>query len=166
MVNLGITVAGDRKEEKSVRSVTHVDELQFAVGRADAQENVVGEEEALSWHLLVAATEGASEAALSAQLFPREHLQHVALPHEDLIDVQQDVTAADDDAFDGQVLANVLRFTDFVVHLLGQLFQAALGVVQALALHVIVRRVGQQLVQRNDVPGNLGERVSEWVSGR
>lgn len=37
----------------------------------------------------------------------------------------------------------------------GQLFQLGLGIVQAVALHVLVRSVGQQLMQRQDVPGDL-----------
>lgn len=37
----------------------------------------------------------------------------------------------------------------------GQLLQLGLGVVQAVALHVLVRGVCQELVQRQDVPGDL-----------
>lgn len=37
----------------------------------------------------------------------------------------------------------------------GQLLQLGLGVVQAVTLHVLVGSVGQQLVQRQDVPGDL-----------
>lgn len=33
-----------------------------------------------------------------------------------LIDVQQNVAAADDDAFDGQIFSYVLRLAHFVVH--------------------------------------------------
>lgn len=37
----------------------------------------------------------------------------------------------------------------------GQFLQFGLGVVQAVALHMLMRGVGQELVQRQDVPGDL-----------
>lgn len=41
----------------------------------------------------------------------------------------------------------------------GQLLQFGLGVIQAVAFHVLMGRVGQELVQRQNVPGDL------WASG-
>jgi len=38
---------------------------------------------------------------------------------------------------------------------LWELLELALGVLQAVPLHVVVRRVGQQLMERDDVPWNL-----------
>lgn len=116
---------------------------------------MVGEEEALARDFLITASKGSPESALGSQFLPRKDLQDVSLSHEDLVHVQQDVTAADDDPLKCQVLADVLRLTDFVVHLLREFLQFALRVVQTPALDVIVRRVSQQFVQRNDVPGNL-----------
>jgi hypothetical protein len=39
------------------------------------------------------------------------------------------------------------------------------GVLQRLLLHVVRRRVGQQLVQRDDVPRNLRRRIQRWFFG-
>ena len=43
------------------------------------------------------------------------------------------------------------------MHLPGQVLQLHARVVEALALHVVVGRVGEQLVERHDVAGDLGE---------
>lgn len=91
--------------------------MQFSVGRSSTEQHVVGKEKALPRHVLLAA-ERTSKRALRLGLIAADDLQHVALPHEDLVHVQQDVTATYDNALDGQVLANVLRLAHFVVHLL------------------------------------------------
>ena len=70
---------------------------------------------------------------------------------EDLRDVHEDVAALDDHALDGQTLADVLRFADLVVHLARQELELDARRVQTAPLHVLVRRVRQNLVQRDDV---------------
>lgn len=47
----------------------------------------------------------------------------------------------------------------------GQLFQLGLGVIQTVPLHVFVGRVSQQLVQGQDVPGDLQHEGQSRVRG-
>ncbi len=90
---------------------------------------MIGKEVALADGLILLAAKAAAQsgprrleatggAALGAPSATAEHLQDAALANEDLIDVQQNVTAADDDALNGEVVANVLRLAHLVVHLL------------------------------------------------
>ena len=55
---------------------------------------------------------------------------------------------------------------DLLLGLPGQLLQFGLGIVQAVALHVLMRGVRQELVQRQDVSGDLrgrgGEAGERW----
>ncbi len=66
------------------------------------------------------ATGGAAAAAPSfaARRAAAEHLEDAALADEHLIHVEENVAAADDDALDGEVVADVLRLAHLVVHLL------------------------------------------------
>lgn len=51
----------------------------------------------------------------------------------------------------------------------GQLLQFGLGIVQAVPLHVLVRRVGQEFMEGQDVPGDLqvvGEGGGREVGGQ
>ena len=73
----------------------------------------------------------------------------------DLIDVQQDVAALDNHPLYGEVLPDVLRLWDLVMHLAGEVLQLDPGLLQRVLLHVVGRGVGQQLVQRDDVPRDL-----------
>ena len=82
-------------------------------------------------------------------------LKKLTLSDEGLIDVQKYFTAFDDHSLDGQVLANVFRLADLVVHNPGQVLQLALGELETLPLHMVVRRVSKQFVQGDDVPRNL-----------
>ncbi|KAH9406371.1 hypothetical protein TYRP_013345 [Tyrophagus putrescentiae] len=102
---------------------------------ARAAEHVIGEEVTLADGLALVpaeaaaqsgagrleATGGAAAAAapsFAARRAAAEHLEDAALADEHLVHVEENVAAADDDALDGEVVADVLRLAHLVVHLL------------------------------------------------
>ena len=130
-------------------------------------DQVVGEEEALSYRLpllLSTPTDPGQAAPAHSLARDREDLDEGALAHEHLVDVQEDVTALDDHPLDGQVLPDVFRLADFVMHLPGQILELDPGMLQGLLFHVVGRGVGQQLVQRDDVTRDLANKSAHVQS--
>ena len=93
--------------------------------------------------------------------FLSQDLQQGALPDEHLVHVQKDVAAFHNHPLYRQVLPDVLSLGHLVVHLPGEILQLDPGLLQGVLLHVVGRGVGQQLVQGDDVAGDLVHRVGE-----
>lgn len=82
---------------------------------------MIGKEVALPDCLTLLASKTSTQASPGRLVsVSSEHLEDAALANEHLIDVQQNVTAADDDALNGEVVANIFRLAHLVVHLLRQ----------------------------------------------
>ena len=113
-------------------------------------EEVVAEQEALPHRLSLRLHDGQPRP-----LSVRQDLYQCSLSHEDLVHVQQDVAALHDHPLYGQVLPDVLRLRHLVVHLAGEFLQLLPRVLQGLLLHVVRGRVGQQLVEGDDVARDL-----------
>ena len=88
-------------------------------------------------------------------------LQQSSLSHKHLVHVQQDVATLHDHPLYGQVLPDVLRLRDLVVHLAREVLQLDPGLLQGVLLHVVGRGVGQELVQGDDVPRDLVHGVGQ-----
>jgi hypothetical protein len=91
-----------------------------------------------------------------AGFFPGVHeMDEGSLANKDLVDVEENVTALNDHPLDGKVLSEILRLAHLVVHLTGKLLELGSGCFKALPFHVVVGRVGQELMESDDVAWDL-----------